>query len=91
MCCDGMLTSCHPHTGLNESKKPTSSNRFGYSHRPGGCVNTVTQNNISRTIAIAKNKPKSLIDTIMIWRKGKSEDATQLRIKLANVRQLNTA
>jgi hypothetical protein len=36
---------------------------------------------------IAKNKPKSLIDTIMIWRKGKSEDATQLRIKLANARQ----
>ncbi|KAF1964648.1 hypothetical protein BU23DRAFT_561768 [Bimuria novae-zelandiae CBS 107.79] len=39
---------------------------------------------------IAKNKPKSLIDTIMIWRKGKSEDATQLRIKLANARQANT-
>lgn len=38
---------------------------------------------------IAKNKPKSLIDTIMIWRKGKSEDATQLRIKLANVRGRN--
>ncbi|KAJ4301613.1 Cell morphogenesis protein PAG1 [Kalmusia sp. IMI 367209] len=36
---------------------------------------------------IAKNKPKSLIDTIMIWRKGKSEDASQLRIKLANARQ----
>ncbi|KAL1593201.1 Cell morphogenesis protein PAG1 [Paraconiothyrium brasiliense] len=39
---------------------------------------------------IAKNKPKSLIDTIMIWRKGKSEDATQLRIKLANARQAHS-
>ena len=56
---DGGLTSCHPQTGLKLSKKPTSSNRFGYSHSPGGTVKTVTQNSIRRKIAIAKNKPIS--------------------------------
>lgn len=35
---------------------------------------------------IAHRKPKPLIDTIMLWRKAKSEDAAQLRVKLANVR-----
>ncbi|KAF1993594.1 hypothetical protein P154DRAFT_567906 [Amniculicola lignicola CBS 123094] len=34
---------------------------------------------------IARNKPKPLIDTIMLWRKAKSEDAAAQRIKLANV------
>ena len=34
---------------------------------------------------IARNKPKPLIDTIMLWRKAKSEEAAQHRIKLANV------
>jgi hypothetical protein len=34
---------------------------------------------------IARTKPKPLIDTIMLWRKAKSEDANQHRIKLANV------
>ncbi|CAI6342287.1 unnamed protein product [Periconia digitata] len=32
---------------------------------------------------IAHRKPKPLIDTIMLWRKAKSEDASQLRTKLA--------
>ncbi|KAF2645515.1 cell morphogenesis protein-like protein [Massarina eburnea CBS 473.64] len=36
---------------------------------------------------IASHKPKPLIDTIMLWRKAKSEEAAQLRIKLANARQ----
>ncbi|PVH94930.1 hypothetical protein DM02DRAFT_173569 [Periconia macrospinosa] len=36
---------------------------------------------------IAHRKPKPLIDTIMLWRKAKSEDAAQLRVKLANARQ----
>jgi hypothetical protein len=34
---------------------------------------------------IARLKPKPLIDTIMLWRKAKSEDAAQHRSKLANV------
>lgn len=50
-------TSCHAHVGLNESKKPTSSKRLGYSHRPGGVANIVTMKRIRRTIAMAKNKP----------------------------------
>ncbi|KAF2677150.1 cell morphogenesis protein-like protein [Lentithecium fluviatile CBS 122367] len=36
---------------------------------------------------IARSKPKPLIDTIMLWRKAKSEEAAQHRIKLANARQ----
>ncbi|KAF2268797.1 hypothetical protein CC78DRAFT_454854, partial [Lojkania enalia] len=34
---------------------------------------------------IARHKPKPLIDTIMLWRKAKSEDASASRLKLANV------
>lgn len=34
---------------------------------------------------IARHKPKPLIDTIMHWRKAKSEDAAAERAKLANV------
>lgn len=37
---------------------------------------------------IARHKPKPLIDTIMHWRKAKSEDTTKLRDKLANVGEL---
>ena len=51
------LTSCHPHTGRKLSKNPTSSNRFGYNHKPGGTVKTVAQNNMRRNIAMAKNNP----------------------------------
>jgi hypothetical protein len=50
-----LLTSCHPHTGLKLSKKPTSSKRLGYSHNPGGMVKTVRTNRINRKIAMAKN------------------------------------
>ncbi len=53
------LTSCHPHTGRKLSKNPTSSNRFGYSHNPGGTVNTVAQNRMSLKMAMAKNSPIS--------------------------------
>lgn len=53
----GEHTSCHAHTGRNESKKPTSSNKLGYSHRPGGAANMVMMNRINRTIAMAKNSP----------------------------------
>jgi hypothetical protein len=34
---------------------------------------------------IARHKPKPLIDTIMLWRKQRSEEAAGHRIKLANV------
>ena len=51
------LASCHPQTGLKLSKKPTSSNRFGYNHNPGGTANIVTANRISLKMAMAKNKP----------------------------------
>ena len=34
---------------------------------------------------IARQKPKPLIDTIMHWRKAKSEEASTLRTKFANV------
>jgi hypothetical protein len=34
---------------------------------------------------IARYKPKPLIDTIMLWRKAKSEEAAQHRSKLASV------
>jgi hypothetical protein len=34
---------------------------------------------------IARQKPKPLIDTIMHWRKHKSEEASTLRAKLASV------
>ena len=37
---------------------------------------------------IARQKPKPLIDTIMLWRKAKSEEAAQHRIKLATVGSL---
>ncbi|ORY16772.1 cell morphogenesis N-terminal-domain-containing protein [Clohesyomyces aquaticus] len=36
---------------------------------------------------IARHKPKPLIDTIMLWRKAKSEDANTQRGRLANARQ----
>jgi len=54
---DLLHTSCHPQTGRKLSKKPTSSNRFGYSHSPGGTVKTVAQNKINLKIAITKNNP----------------------------------
>ena len=50
-----MHTSCHPQTGRKLSQNPTSSKRFGYSHKPGGAAKTVTQNSSSRKIAMAKN------------------------------------
>jgi hypothetical protein len=50
-------TSCQPHNGLKLSKNPTSSNRFGYSHKPGGVTNIVIAKRISRKIAITKNSP----------------------------------
>lgn len=53
----GKHTSCHPQSGLKLSKKPTSSNRLGYSHNPGGTTNIVIANSINRTIAMAKNNP----------------------------------
>lgn len=34
---------------------------------------------------IARHKPKSLIDTMMFWRKAKSEAAAEHRTRLANV------
>lgn len=34
---------------------------------------------------IARPKPKPLVDTIMLWRKNKSEDASKRRVELANV------
>jgi hypothetical protein len=34
---------------------------------------------------IARAKPKPLIDTIMLWRKAKSEEAQRQRNELANV------
>ena len=36
---------------------------------------------------IARHKPKPLIDTIMLWRKAKSEEASKLRAQLQTVRQ----
>jgi hypothetical protein len=36
---------------------------------------------------IARQKPKPLIDTIMLWRKAKSEEASKQRSQLLNVRQ----
>ena len=36
---------------------------------------------------IARHKPKPLIDTIMLWRKAKSEEASKLRTQLQTVRQ----
>jgi hypothetical protein len=53
----GRLTSCQPQTGLKLSKNPTSSNRLGYSHKPGGTANIVMQKRISLKIAITKNNP----------------------------------
>jgi hypothetical protein len=35
---------------------------------------------------IARHKPKPLIDTIMLWRKAKSEEAAKLRAQLQTVR-----
>jgi hypothetical protein len=51
------LTSCQPQTGLKLSKNPTSSNKFGYNHNPGGTANIVIANRISLNIAMAKNNP----------------------------------
>lgn len=51
------LTSCQAQTGLKLSKNPTSSNRFGYSHNPGGTINMVMPNRMSRKIAMTKNRP----------------------------------
>jgi hypothetical protein len=50
-------TSCHPQPGRKLSKKPTSSNKFGYSQSPGGTVKTVTQKRMRRKIAMTKNSP----------------------------------
>lgn len=36
---------------------------------------------------IARHKPKPLIDTIMLWRKAKSEEASKQRSQLLNARQ----
>ncbi|KAJ6200357.1 cell morphogenesis N-terminal-domain-containing protein [Bipolaris maydis] len=36
---------------------------------------------------IARQKPKPLIDTIMLWRKAKSEEASKQRTQLLNARQ----
>ncbi|KAF1944366.1 hypothetical protein EJ02DRAFT_452480 [Clathrospora elynae] len=36
---------------------------------------------------IARHKPKPLIDTIMLWRKAKSEEASRQRSQLLNARQ----
>ncbi|KAF1362791.1 hypothetical protein EJ07DRAFT_153027 [Lizonia empirigonia] len=36
---------------------------------------------------IARHKPKPLIDTIMLWRKAKSEEAAKLRTQLQSARQ----
>ncbi|OAL45263.1 cell morphogenesis protein-like protein [Pyrenochaeta sp. DS3sAY3a] len=36
---------------------------------------------------IARHKPKPLIDTIMLWRKAKSEEASKQRTQLMNARQ----
>lgn len=36
---------------------------------------------------IARHKPKPLIDTIMLWRKAKSEEASKLRTQLQAVGQ----
>lgn len=36
---------------------------------------------------IARQKPKPLIDTIMLWRKAKSEEASKQRVQLQNARQ----
>jgi hypothetical protein len=36
---------------------------------------------------IARHKPKPLIDTIMLWRKAKSEEASKLRAQLQTVKQ----
>jgi hypothetical protein len=38
---------------------------------------------------IARHKPKPLIDTIMLWRKAKSEEASKQRTQLLNARQAN--
>ena len=35
---------------------------------------------------IARQKPKPLIDTLMLWRKGKSEDANKARVKLSQAK-----
>lgn len=40
---------------------------------------------------IARHKPKPLIDTIMLWRKAKSEEAAKLRAQLQNVRILTSS
>ena len=56
---DTMQTSCHPHNGRNESKKPTSSNKFGYSQNPGGIEKTVITNSNKRKRAMAKNNPNN--------------------------------
>ncbi|KAF2750504.1 cell morphogenesis protein-like protein [Sporormia fimetaria CBS 119925] len=40
---------------------------------------------------IARHKPKPLIDTIMHWRKGKSEETNEYRAKLHNARQATQA
>lgn len=37
---------------------------------------------------IARHKPKPLIDTIMLWRKAKSEEAAKLRAQLQSVGHL---
>ncbi|CAG5163894.1 uncharacterized protein ALTATR162_LOCUS6573 [Alternaria atra] len=37
---------------------------------------------------IARHKPKPLIDTIMLWRKAKSEEASKQRTQLLNARQV---
>ena len=50
-------TSCQPQTGLKLSKNPTSSNKLGYSHNPGGTANIVIANRISLKIDMAKNNP----------------------------------
>src|SRR3954467_11135087 len=52
-------TCCHPHTGLKLSKNPTSSNKLGYNHNPGGTTNMVIPNRINLNIAMTKNSPIS--------------------------------
>ena len=53
------LFSCQPQAGLKLSKKPTSSNRLGNNHRPGGTANKVTTKRINRKIDMAKNNPSN--------------------------------
>src|SRR5436190_1887093 len=45
-------TFCHPHNGTKLSKKPTSSNKLGNNHIPGGNANIVIIKSISLTTAI---------------------------------------